>query len=172
MALRVMPGIQESVERQWMQEQSKVEELRTVCQATAQNWREGKKRAVFSFPVSKRRLEWIHLQHDGKQLNGYYNLSFQHDINSAVARCRVCGKESEMRNWSEVFEHEFPGSSLSYGFFVKVCCATNASKSKWDGRYHKNYDYSDLAEWQSDDDEPSPGTNDVLRHRNDMSDFR
>ena len=39
MALRVMPGIEESVERQWMQEQSKVEELRTVCQATAQNWR-------------------------------------------------------------------------------------------------------------------------------------
>ena len=65
-----MLGIEESVETQWRRKQSEVEELRTVCQATAQNWREGKKRAVFSFPVSKRRLEWLHLQHDGKQLNG------------------------------------------------------------------------------------------------------
>ena len=35
-----------------------------------------------------------------------------------------------------------------------------------------NYDYSDLAAWESSDDEPNPGSNDVLRHRDDMSDFR
>ena len=132
----------------------------------------GEKRSVFSFPVSKRRLEWIHIEHNGEDLIGYYNPSFQHDIDGAEARCRVCGEESEMKHWSEVFEPEFPGSPLTCGFFVKVCCATEASKRKWDGRYHKNYDYSDLAEWESDDDEPSPGTNDVLRHRDDMSDFR
>ena len=233
-----------------MQEQSKVEELRTVRQATAQNWREGKKRAVFSFPVSKRRLEWLHLQHDGKQLNGkslscheehldlsyanldpqlqrllategatanafedaneiwcrtvtiacnysellevkvqgikrrraierlherighlrshglswedIYNLyaqpgpqcehwrnlvafcqrcidveaylSFQHDVDAAVARYRVCGKQSAMSNWGEVFDHEFPGSELSCGF-----CATEVAKRKWDVKYHKNH---------------------------------
>ena len=167
-----MLGIEESVEKQWRRKQSEVEELRTVCQASAKNWSQEKKRKVFSFPVTKRRFDWVHLEHDGKQLDGYYNASFQVDIPGAVARCRVCGEESEMRNWSEVFEHEFPGSSLSYGFFVKVCCATNASKSKWDGRYHKNYDYSDLADWQSSDDELNPGSNDVLRHRDDMSDFR
>ena len=170
-----MPGIEESVERQWRQwyrAQSEAEQLRTMCQASAQNWPQEKKRSVFSFPVSKRRLEWRHLEHDGEELIGYYNPSFQHDIDVAEARCRVCGEESEMKHWSEVFEPEFPGSPLTCGFFVKVCCATEASKRKWDGRYHKNYDYSDLAEWESDDDEPSPGTNDVLRHRNDMSDFR
>ena len=171
MALRVMPGVEASVERQWMQAQSEVEELRTLCQATAQSWHEKKKRAVFSFPVSKRRLEWLHLHHDGQQLDGMYNLSFQHDV-GVVARCRVCGEESAMSNWREVFEPEFPGSGLSCGFFVKVCCATEAAKRKWDGLYHENYDYSDLAEWFSDDEKPSPGTNDVLRHRNDMSDFR
>ena len=167
-----MLGIEASVETQWRQKQSEVEELRRVCQASAKNWSQEKKRKEFSFPVSKRRFDWVHLEHDGEQLDGYYNASYQLEIPTAVARCRVCGKASEMRNWSEVFEHEFPGSSLSYGFFVKVCCATNASKSKWDGRYHKDYDYSDLADWDSSDDEPSPGTNDVLRHRNDMSDFR
>ena len=127
-----MPGVEASVETQWMRAQSEVEGLRTLCQATAQSWHEEKKRAVFSFPVSKRRLEWVHLHHGGQQLDGMYNLSFQHD-EGVVARCRVCGEKSAMSNWREVFEPEFPGSGVTCGFFCQgvLCDRSGEAEMGW-----------------------------------------
>ncbi len=72
-----------------------------------------------------------------------------------------------MADWKEVVEPETKGCQPNVGFGVLVCgsCVDDTGLAdKWDGQYHPNYNFSDLEPWLSDDDEPGPGTYDLLRH--------